>query len=405
MTLLLAVAWRNVWRNPFRSLILMGSVILGLWAGVFIIGFYQGMIEQRVRAGIEEVGHLQIHAPGFVPEYRASEAVPQGDSLARAIESRGLGFAAPRLLAQGMVSTARFSSGVEIRGVDSAAEAGVSRLPSKVESGTFFGDKYSHPVVIGRRLARKRGLGLGSKLVLTFPDSAGDLAAAAFRVAGLFSTADSRFDEGTVFVPRERLRTLLRLPPGEAHEIAVRLAAPAAVEHAADSLRSALPDIEVQTWRQIAPDLELESATLSQTLSVFMGIIMLGLAFGIVNTMLMAVLDRTREIGMLMALGMKRRYVFLMIELETVLLTAAGAPLGLGLAWATVAWLGHTGIDLGHWAEGLQSYGLATRVYPSLPAAYFGEVFAMVAITALIAAVYPARKALRLKPAEAVRAA
>lgn len=404
MKMVAALSWRNIWRNPLRSLILIASVALGLWAGLFMVGFYQGMNEERLRSGIEEVSHLQMHAPGFKEDYRAALDIPAGDSLARALGARpGLAVAA-RSLAQGMLSTARVTAGVEIHGVDSAEEAGTSRLPEKVVAGAMFGNHYLRPALIGERLAHKRGLKLGSKIVLTFQDSAADLASGAFRVAGIYKTQDTRFDEGTVFVPRGQLNRLLGLNPAAAHEIAVTLRHPETLDSAAAGLGREFPALKVETWKQISPDLELMEASLSQTLLIFMGIILLGLAFGIVNTMLMAVLDRTRELGMLMALGMRRRRVFLMILSETVMLVLVGTPAGLALAWVSVAVLGRTGIDLGRWGEGLGAYGLAAMVYPTLPAGYYLKVVAMVSVTAMLSSIYPARKALRLKPAEAIRA-
>ena len=149
--------------------------------------------------------------------------------------------------------------------------------------------------------------------------------------------------------------------------------------------------------------MELLVVTTGQTIYIFMGIIMLALAFGIINTMLMAILERTREIGMLLALGMGRIRIFCMILLETLLLVLAGAPAGIIPAILTVMYTRRNGIDLSAFSEVLSSFGWDTRVYPMLEPATLIRVLALVSITALLSALLPARRALRLKPADALR--
>jgi len=403
-TMLLVLAWRNVWRNPLRSLVLIASVVVGLWAGLFVIAFYQGMSDQRLRGGIEEIAHIQIHASGFDEDDRASLVIPGGDSTALFVGAMRGVQATGRSLARGMLATARSSVGVEIRGVDPASEDPISRLENKIAEGGFFGTGYRHPVAIGRILANKQKLKPGSKLVLTFQDAGGNMVSGAFRVAGVYRTSDSRFDESTVFVPRAQLDALLGLDSTAIHEIALRLENPADLEAVASRLRSRFPSLQVRTWKQVSPDLELIASSFSQVLFIFMGIILLGLAFGIVNTMLMAVLERTREIGMLMALGMRRRQVFSMILGETVLMVLVGTPIGFGLAALTIACLGRTGIDLSRFGAGLGEYGMDTMVYPALSPLHYAQILGLVAATAVLAAVHPARQALKSTPADAIRA-
>ena len=402
-TMLLVLAWRNVWRNPLRSLILIASVVVGLWAGLFVVAFYQGMNEQRLRGGIEEVGHIQVHARGFRDEPRADRVLPGGDSVERVVRALPGMASTARSVVRGMLATARATAGGEIRGVDPAAEDAVSGLGGKIREGAFFGDGFRHPVVVGERLAAKRGLKPGAKLVLTFQDSAGDMVSGAFRVAGLFRTSDARFDDAVVYVPRGQLDALAGLGPSSAHEIAVRLRRPSDLDTAVERLRERLPGLEVLTWKQVSPDLALSESSFAQIMLVFLAIVMLGLAFGIVNTMLMAVLDRTREIGTLMALGLRRGRVFQMILAETVVLVLAGAPLGLGLAVLSIEWTGRRGIDLSRIGEGLGQFGMASRVFPALPPGAIGEVLGLVAATAVLASLLPARKALSLHPTEAIR--
>ena len=153
----------------------------------------------------------------------------------------------------------------------------------------------------------------------------------------------------------------------------------------------------------ISPELNLFNEQMSSSTGIITAIIMLALIFGIINTMLMAVLERTKELGMLMAIGMNKGKVFLTIVFETLLLSMIGAPIGMLLGWLTIMATNRTGIDLTSYQKGLEQFNMSGMVYPSLtPDTYVTVAFA-VFITALLASIYPARKAVKLRPVEAMR--
>jgi len=159
----------------------------------------------------------------------------------------------------------------------------------------------------------------------------------------------------------------------------------------------------VEDWKTLAPELRLVIDSFSQTMYLFISIILLALTFGIINTMLMAVLERIHELGILMAIGMNKLSVFMMIMLETLYLAIIGGICGLLLAYGTIHLLGQTGIDLSAFATGLSSYGMDTMVYPALPDNQYLEIFIMIFIAAILSAIYPAFKALKLNPVQAIR--
>ena len=212
-----------------------------------------------------------------------------------------------------------------------------------------------------------------------------------------------------VFIQRKDVDHLLEIP-GEIHEIA--LITDDRKEFIEDKLTkvNALPviadneGVKVETWSQIAPDIQFFAETIASSSRVVMVIILLALAFGIINTMLMAVLERTRELGMLMSVGMNKLKIFTMIMLETVFLTFVGAPVGLITGWGLITYFGKQGIDMGVFTEGSEQFGFSSIVYPELPATSYQEIIIMVIATALLSAIYPAYKALQLNPSEAVRA-
>ena len=161
--------------------------------------------------------------------------------------------------------------------------------------------------------------------------------------------------------------------------------------------------LSVREWKQISPELAMQSTWLDFMVYIFVGIILLALGFGIVNTMLMVVLERIREIGMLIAIGMNRKKVFSMIILESVLLSLTGGITGIIFGWLIVSFLNHSGVDMSIFSKGMQALGYPSLIYPSVSFANYVQITIMVILTGILSAIYPALHAIKLKPAEAIR--
>jgi putative ABC transport system permease protein len=401
--MLLTIAWRNLWRHRARSLAIIASVVLGVWAGAFIVSLYYGMGNERVRIAIEEeVSHLQVHHPRFREDFEARWNFGL-DSLDAVLRSRPEVKAwSLRTVAQGMLSTAAGSNGVQINAVDPASEAATRGLDRFVQNGAYFDPAKKNQVLVGKKLADKMKLTPGAKIVLTFQDQGQNIQSGAFRICGLYATSNAPLDERNVYVGRTEFNGLIGLP-GRATEAAVLLHDEKEVPAALADLRHRLPELEVETWRDISPETDLIISSLDISSFIVIAIILLALAFGIINTMLMAVLERTREIGVLMAIGMTRMRLFGMVVLETLLLTIVGCPIGFGLAWALNLWLSKTGINLAAFAGNMtRDFGFGAVVYPDLPAFKVWQIIQTVFVIALLASVFPAWKALKLKPVEAI---
>jgi len=237
---------------------------------------------------------------------------------------------------------------------------------------------------------------------LSFQDVSGDITAGAFRVSGIYDSFDSRFDENYVVVKKSDLNRLLG--KGDlTHNIRIDTDNLTTAGALAEQLQKDYPDLEVKSWREIAPDLRYVFDMQDLSMYMVMIIIIIGLIFSIINTMLMAVMERTRELGMLRAIGMNKTRTFSMVMLETVFLTMVGSPVGLLLGWLTISFFGVNGIDLSAFSEGLEGWGFTTMIYPSLAFKYYLNIVLLVAAAALISALYPAWRALKLRPVEAIR--
>jgi len=398
------MAWRNIWRNKMRSLIIILSIALGLFAGISVLGLYKGMMRSRVRNVIDaEQSHLQIHDPNFKKDYDPKFILFNGHSVLKTIDALPqVKASSPRSITNGMLATASGSSGVQINGVVPDREYITSQLAAKIVEGRSFDPSRRNQVIVGRKLANKMRLKPGSKLVLTFTDTAGNLVSGAFRVAAVYRSSNAPLDEKNVYVTISDLDNLLNIP-GKFHEIAILLKNDEDVELVQHLLRQKFPGYQIENWREISPETDLLIKTTDQYSYIIIIIVMLALAFGIINTMLMAIIERAREIGMMMALGTSRIRIFLLIVVETILITITGTPIGILAGWLVVGYFHIHGLNVsGMGREMISSFGFGTIIYPDFPIEKLPGVLLIVTSTALISSLFPSIKALRLQPAEAL---
>jgi ABC-type lipoprotein release transport system permease subunit len=315
-----------------------------------------------------------------------------------------------------MVSSARTARGVKIVGVEPESETRVTHFEKNIKEGEYFSPDRSNEILLSQRTAEKLKVKLRSRIVLTFQNLDGEITSAAFRVVGLFNTGNMLTDEGMVYVEAEDLKKNLLPPLAEgdslsaelpvnqdiAQEVAVFLKDSKMVGQVKQELKSAFPELLVEDYYELSPDIELYETQIHTSNTIIITIFMLALIFGIINTMLMAVLERYKELGMLMAIGMNKFNIFFMIVMETLMLGLVAAPLGLGLGLATVFLLQDSGIDLSNFAAGLERFGIDTTIFPVLDPGLYLRIAIAVFITTLLASLYPARKAVKLQPVEAL---
>lgn len=399
------MAWRNIWRNKARSIVIMLSVAIGLLAGIGVLALYKGMMKSRVRTVIDsELAHLQIHHPEFKKDNHPAYVLPGAPVLLEEIRSYpGVHLAVPRSLAQGMLATTTGSAGVQVNGVVPELEYSASRLKQKIIAGEGFHEGKKNEILIGKKLADKMKLKPGAKLVLTFTDSSDNLVSSAFRVAGIYQSGNAPRDEWNVYVPINTLNELLQTG-NSFHQVAILLNNDDDLALVQEQLRNAYPLLVVASWKDLSPETELMVKTVDEYSYIILVIILVALAFGILNTMLMSVLERTREIGMMVALGTSRARIFFLVLAETVFLTIAGTPIGLLAAYFITGYYQEHGLDLsGMGKDMMASFGFETTIYPSFPWERLTALLVMVVGTALLSSVLPALKALRLQPVEALR--
>lgn len=406
-----SIAWRNVWRNKLRSLTIIFAVTIGLFGGIVFYAFALGLMQQRIDSAISnEISNIQIHNPEYLLNEEVKFTIKNQEAIVSKINSiEGVKAVSSRIKAMAMASTAETGTGIMLNGIDPENEQKVTTLSKQLVEGNYIGPKDRIPIVIGQKLAKKLNARLRSKIVITSANTDGIITYGAFRVVGIYHTENTMFDEVNVFVRKNELATMLGINENETNEIAIALNDNKQSKAISNLLKKTYSSeisnekLVVRSWSEIVPSLSAMIEMMNYFSYIFMVIILIALAFGILNTMLMVVMERVKELGMLKAIGMNSKRIFRMIMLETIFLSIIGAIVGLVISSLMIAYFGHYGFSLESLKEGYNSMGFSSLVYPNAEIEFYIGTSIMVIITAILASIYPARKALKLNPATAIR--
>jgi len=405
MKMILSIAWRNIWRHPGRSGVLIGSIVAGLWAGIMVSSWANGLIDQRVNNVVnEELTHIQIHHPDFQAEREPGMFIEPHDEITAFLESdQRIESYASRILLDGMAQSSATTSGVRIIGVDKQNERETTTFHQNLTDGDYLSNDYRYPVFLGEKLQNKLNAEIGDRIVLTFQNIENEITSGAFIISGVFKTGQALYDEQTVYVRQEDLSDLVA-SQNLFHEIAIMLKDDEQIDEVAAAINRQFNSVVAETWLELSPEMRYMTQTSGSYMFYIMVVILFALAFGILNTMTMAIFERMRELGMLMAIGMNKLRIFSMIMLESVMLTLSGAAIGIFLGYLTVSYFNRNGLDLtAVGGDSFEIWGYGALVYPYVNPEEYLYVTFLVIVTAILAAIYPALKALKLVPGEVVR--
>ena len=401
---LIKISWRNIWRNKLRSLVVIISIVFGLLGGIIIIAMSYGLNEERMNNAVDTyLSHIQIHNNLFSEDYNIKHTINNLDALEKAInqDERVVSYS-KRIVLNGMLSNSNGSYGIQVKGIDPDEEIKVTNTYEKIIDGEYFRSKRDNTILVGKKLADKLNLKLKSKVVITFQDENYELTSLLYRVEGIFRSGNSRYDEMNVFVKNKSITKNL---PGfnGYHEMPILLSD---IELRGEVKKDLIPlssDNIVEGWDDISKELAYANEMLSAVLYIFMMIILSGLSFGVINTMLMAILERRKEIGMLMSIGMNRYKIFMMISFETIFLSLIALPFGLITSYLIVEYYSVVGIDLSVVEAGLENFGVGTRLYFKVPNEEYFYVSLMVFVISIFSSIFPSIRALKINPVEATK--
>ncbi len=456
-------------------MVVIASVTIGIFAGIFAVGLMNGTMEQRVDAAInKEISHIQLNRKEFRDNNDLKLTLDSVQELNRTVrETPGVDAITNRMVVNAIAHTATKSTGIQLIGINPAQDKRVFNLYETIIPGTgsfFEKERRYNLALVGEDLAKElniiryelddatidslRSNGLPetilekltpmagkryasqqlfvkdlrdrlsgkesgrygqkilehawtfrerSKLTLTFLDKDNIQTGGMFRIAGIYDINNSMYESSMVFVLNNDLQRLTGLNDQATHKVFVRISDRDQTMQVTEALREAHPNLEIQNWKEISPDLAMMTSMIQKFNAVFMIIILAALSFGIVNTMLMVVLERTKELGMLTAIGMNKKRVFTMIMSESVFLSLIGGVAGMIISKIILVITYKNGINFAGASEGFEAMGFSAYIYPTISNTFFITVTLLIIVTGILSSIYPAIKALKLDPAEALR--
>jgi ABC-type lipoprotein release transport system permease subunit len=407
------LSWRNLWRNRRRTGLTAGGIAFAVLLLCFAMSQQAGSYRLMIENGTTFMtGQIQIQAAGYQDDPRVERLVPDAQALRERVEALpGVQAAAERVQAFALVSAGERTVAAQIIGVDPEREPEVSKLPGMVRVGQFFAAYTLEsqpldtrvPVMLGSGVARNLGVELGAEVVLLGTQPEGGIAALVGVVSGILDTGQAELDRSLLLAPLDQVRQAWALDTG-AHALVVRTTTVDAVPDVQRGIETLLDEgIAVLPWQTLLPELEQTIAFDRVSNRLFYGLLALLVSFSIVNSFVMVVFERTREFGLLMAMGMRPWRLLLMLELEALWLALLGVALGALLAWPLVAWTSAVGLPLGESAGMmLRRFHLPDRMYAALDAAAFVEPMLLMTAATLVAALLPALRVRRLSAVEAL---
>ena len=412
---LLQLAWRNLWRNPRRTLIAMSAIGFGYVMLLFVACLMAGLRQQMIETGTGLVlSDIQVHAPAYYPNRPMHQTLggQKGTNVTTLIATitadPRVYAASPRVYGYGLASAGDQSAGVEILGVDPHQEQKITALQTRIVKGSYLTEGMPKGIVVGDKFVTTNGVGVGSEIILLTQAADGSMGNDLYTIVGIFHTGLDTVDGSLVLMSLSSLQELLRLPPVRIHEIGIKLhdVTEATTTAAALGVQlSKILPVRVRAWPELVPELaDYVQFNRSVTFILFFIFFLLAI-IGIVNTMLMAVIERTRELGMLMAVGMRPVQVVGLIMAEAAGLAGASLVLGGAIGVPVLWYLQVHGLDLG---SAIDEFSLAGVVvgrhwYGRQDFFAYSQAALGLAVTALASALYPALRAARFRPTEALR--
>ncbi len=400
----LKIAWRNIWRNPRRSWVLITTVAVAVIGYVGTTSFTRGFMYEMVNSAIRYYGgHIQIIPEGYDTKPNIQLRLSHPDRMAEALARvPGIHFA-PLVTFKGMASSSEASGGVVINGIDPQKERQVTIVSEKIIAGDYFESETANAAVIGEELAERLNVRLGEKIILMASALDQNIASGAFRVVGIFRTVSTDFDRAFVFIRLDDAQKLIGYQD-EITAFSIHLQQGYDLQQTVERLRETLPpgDFKIQTWRERNPVLVLSLEVYEYFIFLFLLIIVTAVAFTIVNSFLMVIYERIREFGVMMAMGVLPKRIRRMLYWETLFLTLIGSTVGIVLSYLIFGYWRRHGLDLSATSDALGKLGISTVIYPEILMSDLLIGLGVIVSLTWIAVLYPAYKASRFHVVDAL---
>ncbi len=409
------LAWRNLWRNRRRTLITLSSIAIGFGLAVLSIGIGDGSHNSMIRNAIKlGEGHLSIQLPGYQEAPANHKYLANGQALQAKLQSLHIaGQIKARISLQVLASSPNNSVGASLEGIDSSDDPRVAMLKPKLIDGHWIKPSDHRGILIGDGMARKLKLKIGAKMVLMAGKQGGDSQAQLGRVRGIFNSGVDEIDDYLVVGDLGFARRFLE---GEGADpdsqpvtrLSVFLDDPRQMAHWKTIIKDALKDdqVVVLDWQEMMPQLVQFIVIDDAGNYIFLTLILIMVVFGILNTILMSVLERTREFGLLRALGISRSHLLMLVLYESILLSVLALICGWLVGGSAHWWFSIHGIDFSAMMGGKTSIAgtfIDSIIYTELSLQRVMQLSIIVFVATLLSGIYPALKAARVTPVAALR--
>ncbi len=406
MRLYLKIAWRNVWRQRRRTFL----IAVGMGVTMSLLVFYDGMIggfEQAIYGNAIQLlgGNIQVHAPGYNEKAGRKPLLPMEnpDAVVQVAESQpNVVIASKRIVTGGLVTNREGAFSVSIIGVETDKEILITPVADNITSGRYLNADDGDMIVIGQGLATAMGIKVGDRITMVGSSTHEQMRQRTMTVVGIYDVGVPSVEKTTIYVSLGEAQQLFGLD-GQVTEVVISLKQIGQEPGVVSAINNLAPGYEVESWETSIPDLKKTMDMKTGVMSVF-GVFMLAIAaIGILNLLMMAVFERTREIGIIGALGLKPREITFLFLLEGILIGVMGAVIGAILGTLINGILGVVGLNYSQFANLTEYTALINgSIYPQLVPLKVLQHALTVAIIAALAAVYPAIEASRREPAEAL---
>jgi len=403
MMMLLKIAWRNIWRQRRRSLIVMTSIIIGnasiLLYDSIAIGFTTQKLDNEIGS---HIAHIQINSKGYNDNKVIGNKIETPELVKNKIQN--LHFVSnysTRIITFGMVTSAENSSGAKLVGINPENESKLTSIKSVIVKGEYVNK--NGDILIGTDMADKLNVDIGDKIVMTAAAVDGSVQSELFRVCGIFRSSSSEFNKNYVYVNISTANILLKMD-NAVTQFALLINNIEKTASYQETIANILgSEFEVFSYADLLPLMIIYVDLAKQMMIILYIIIGIAILFGIINTMLMSVFERIQEIGVLMSIGMRNNKIFLMIVQEAFLLGTIGTLIGTIIGLAFYYYFASTGIDLSSFSKSLESFGIGSLIFPILDQTIILRSLIIMPLTTVLGAIYPAIKAIKLQPTEAMR--
>lgn len=410
--MILQLGWRNLWRNPRRTVVILTAIVVGIISMVVLSAFGRGMMDGMVKNSIDNlVGHIKIIDPNYRADPVIENSIAGVERIIEELEDQlpDNSRLVKRLKLDGVLSTSREHTGIIMVGIEPNNEVGVSFIGRPVHAGQALKSDDLHGLIIGQALLERLDLDIGKKVVLLSQDRVGEASSRAFRIRSTFRTELRDTEKQFVFVNLAAFQEMIGAAD-RVTEIGINLQSgntygSGEIERLIDEINGKIgsENLEAIGWKDLLPAIHAYIEMFDIYMLIWFVVVFIAMGFGLANTVLMAVYERMREFGLQRALGLRSTGIIRVVILEVLLLLVIGIAVANGASWFLVKIVFNSGIDLGVFGEGIEMWGISRVIYPVLSFKDVVMANAVVMILGLLVGLYPALHAARFTPVETMR--